>query len=98
MKTISEWQKLLREAADLRFPNNTLGTFDRLTSLQNQLNDIRGALAVQTGALASNDHAHQDANHRIAALIADALIFAEERGFDAECELEKVLAWFEGGS
>jgi hypothetical protein len=94
MKSLAEWQKKLKEAADARFPNNTEGTFDRVTSLQNQLNDIKAAIAVEKGELQSNDHAHQDPNHRIAALIADALIFAEERDANTEHHLELVLSWF----
>jgi len=94
MKSIPQWQKELKEAADVRFPNNTLGTFDRVKSLQDQLKDIKAAIAVEKGERESDDHAHQDPNHRIAALIADALIFAEEREFDVESELESVLAWF----
>lgn len=96
MRHISDWQKLLKEAADIRFPNNTLGTFDRVKSLQDQLDDIKAAVDVENGVLESDDHAHQDTDHRIAALIADALIFAEERGVDTEHHLELVLAWFKG--
>jgi hypothetical protein len=94
MTSISQWQQLLKEAADARFPNNTSGTFDRVKSLQDQLDDIKAAIAVENGELESDDHAHQDADHRIAALIADALIFAEERGVSVEPKLESVLAWF----
>ena len=56
---------------------------------------MKGALEVERGLRQSDDHAHQDPNHRIGALIADILILAEERGADIESELEKVLAWFE---
>ncbi len=94
MKTLTEWQKSLKAGADSKFPDNTLGTFNRVASLQEQLDDIKAAIDVENGSLKSNDHAHQDANHRIGALIADALILAEERGADIENELEKVLTWF----
>lgn len=94
MKQISQWQKELKEAADIRFPNNASGTFDRVASLQGQLDDIKAAIAVENGELESRDHAHKDPDHRIAALIADALLFAEERGVDTEHHLELVLAWF----
>ena len=95
MKTIAQWQHALKKAADTKFPNNHLGTFDRHKSLQEQLDDIKAAIAVERGELQSDDHAHFDANHRIGALIADALIFAQERDVDIEKELEKVLAWFQ---
>ena len=95
MKSVSEWQKILKAATDRRFPNNASGTFDRIASIQEQLDDVKAALKVERGARQSDDHAHQDPNHRIAALIADILILAEERGADIESELEKVLAWFE---
>lgn len=98
MKDIAAWQKSLKEAADTRFPNNLTGTFDRLRSLQEQLDDIKAALAVERGELKSEDHAHTDVNHRIGALIADALILAEERGATIESELEKVLSWFKNNT
>lgn len=94
MKTLTEWQQTLKAAADNKFPNNTLGTFDHVSSLQEQLDDVKASIAVQNGALKSDDHAHQDPNHRIGALIAEALILAEERGANVESELEKVLKWF----
>ncbi len=96
MRTVSQWQDELKKAADSKFPNNVSGTFNHLNSLQEQLDDIKAAIAVERGELTSDDHAHLDANHRIGALIADALIFAEGRNADIEKELEKVLAWFEG--
>lgn len=98
MKSISEWQKALKGAADSKFPNNASGTFSRINSLQEQLDDVKAAIAVEKGELRSDDHAHLDADHRIGALIADALILAQERNTDIESELEKVLAWFENKS
>jgi hypothetical protein len=96
MKGVGEWQKILKAAADRRFPSSGWGEPERLASIQRQLNDVKAALQVENGELQSDHHAHQDPNHRIGALIADILIFAEERGMNAEAELEKVLAWFEG--
>ncbi|HEX5774889.1 MAG TPA: hypothetical protein VFY28_02945 [Candidatus Paceibacterota bacterium] len=95
MKSVPEWQKALTEAANRRFPDSGWDDMRRLQSMQEQLDDVRAAIEVERGERASNDHAHQDPNHRIAALIADTLILAEERGADIESELEKVLAWFE---
>jgi hypothetical protein len=94
MQSISDWQKTLKEAADLKFPNNSSGTFDRVQSIQEQLDDVKAALLVEQGLQKSDDHAHEDPNHRIGALVADIIILAEERGADIENELEKVLAWF----
>ncbi|MBX9765453.1 hypothetical protein K2X83_02315 [Patescibacteria group bacterium] len=94
MQSIQEWQKALKEAADKKFPGNATGAFDRVQSIQEQLNDVVAALHVEKGKLKSDDHAHQDPNHRIGALLADILILAEERGVNTERELEKVLAWF----
>ena len=94
MKTLAEWQKALKEAVDTKFNDTISGTFNRVNSLQEQLDDVKTAIAVELGDLKSDDHAHLDANHRIGALIADALIFAEERGAKIDDELEKVLAWF----
>ncbi|MBY0539767.1 hypothetical protein K2P56_05080 [Patescibacteria group bacterium] len=96
MQSVSDWQKTLKKAADSKYPNNALGGFDRIQSVQEQLDDVKAALKVEQGALQSNDHAHQDPNHRIGALLADILILAEERGINTESELEKILAWFEG--
>ncbi len=95
MKSIREWQTTLKAVADRRFPNSGWGESERLVSIQGQLNDVKAALEVEYGKRVSDDHAHQDPNHRIGALIADILILAEERGADIEGELEKVLAWFE---
>lgn len=95
MRTVSEWQKALKAASDQKFPNNASGAFDRIQSIQEQLDDVKAALEVERGERKSDDHAHQDPNHRIGALLADILILAEERGADIENELEKVLAWFE---
>ncbi len=95
MKSISEWQKALKEAANHKFPQSAWGEAERVASIQEQLNDVKAALAVEQGTLQSDDHAHQDPDHRIGALIADILILAEERDADVERELEKVLAWFQ---
>ncbi len=95
MKSIREWQTALKVAADQRFPNSGWDDIRRVQSIQEQLNDVKSALEVECGKRVSDNHAHQDPNHRIGALIADILILAEERGADIEGELEKVLAWFE---
>lgn len=95
MKSMREWQKALSEAAARKFPDSGWSQSDRLASIRRQLEDVEAALRVESGEVQSDDHAHQDADHRIAALIADILILAEERGTDIESELEKVLAWFE---
>ena len=96
MKSISNWQKALKRAADHRFPKEDWGEMERVRSIQEQLDDVKAALEVARGTRQSDDHAHQDPDHRIAALIADIFILAEERGANIEGELEKVLAWFEG--
>lgn len=95
MKSIREWQKSLSDAAARKFPESGWSQTDRVASIHRQLKDVETSLKVESGELHSDDHAHQDPNHRIGALIADILILAQERGFDAESELEKVLAWFE---
>lgn len=95
MKSISEWQQILKAAADRRFPDSKWNMDDRVASVYRQLDDVKKALAVEQGIRKSDDHAHQDPNHRVGAFVADALILAEERGADVEAELEKVLAWFE---
>ncbi|PIR84916.1 hypothetical protein COU16_00145 [Candidatus Kaiserbacteria bacterium CG10_big_fil_rev_8_21_14_0_10_47_16] len=96
MKTITEWQKVLKAAADRRFPDSGWGEKERIESIERQLDDAKVALACARGERVSDYHGHQDPDHRIAALIADILIFAEERDTDVEDELEKVRAWFEG--
>lgn len=96
MKTITEWQKALKSAADRRFPDSGWGEVERVESIERQLDDVKVALACERGERVSEYHGHQDPDHRIAALIADILIFAEERNANIEDELTKVLAWFEG--
>lgn len=96
MRSIHEWQKAFKAAAEQRFTGSSWDAMRRTQSIQEQLDDVKAALEVERGTRTSDDHAHQDPDHRIAALIADILILAEERGTDVEIGLEKVLAWFEG--
>lgn len=97
MKSIAEWQRILKTAVGRKFPDSTWDEAERVNSIQGQFDDVKAALEVERGVRqSSDDHAHQDPDHRIGALIADILILAEERGADVESELEKVLAWFEG--
>ncbi len=95
MKSISQWQKALKKGVDHRFPKSGWGAVERIASIQRQLDDVKVALEVARGERTSDDHAHQDPDHRIAALVAEIFILSEERGEDVEVELEKVLAWFE---
>lgn len=94
-KTILQWQNLLAQAANQKFPNNSnWSQYDRIASIQRQLDDVLNAVRVEDGLLQSKHHAHKDVDHRIAALIADVLILADERDVDVEKELENVLRWF----
>lgn len=95
MRSIPEWQAAMKAAADRRFPECNWDNLRRIQSTQDQLDDVKAALEVEAGMRRSDDHAHQDPNHRIGALVADIMILAEERGMNIEDELEKVLAWFE---
>jgi len=95
MKSIAEWQKALSDAAERKFPDSGWSQTDRLASIHRQLEDVEASLKAESGEVQSDKHAHQDPDHRIAALIADILILAEERGADVETELQKVLEWFE---
>ena len=96
MRNITQWQQELKVASERKFPNSRWDQSRRLQSIQEQLDDVKTAIEVEQGVRESDDHAHQDPNHRIAALIADTLILAEDRGADIEDELEKVRAWFVG--
>ena len=93
MKTLEEWQKAFAEAAHAKFPN-VWDNERRVQSVQEQLDDVRAALKVERGEHVSDDHAHQNVDERIGALIADILILAEERGAHLEPELQKHLDWF----
>lgn len=96
MKSIKEWQKLIADAANRKYPNNLDWTeHRRLHSVAKQFLDVRTSIDVEKKLMQSTDHAHQDPNHRIAAAIADLLILAEMRDADIEAELQKVLEWFE---
>ena len=95
MRSIQEWQRAIGEAEKSKFPNNRWSQLERAASIQRQLDDVLTALKVESGEAHSTDHAHQDPDHRIAALIADILILAHTRGTDVESELQKVLKWFE---
>jgi hypothetical protein len=94
-KTLLQWQEDIALAANTKFPSNAQWTpHDRIESIQNQLDDVFASIRVESGELQSDDHAHQDPDHRIAALIADILILCETRNVDLELELEQVLNWF----
>jgi hypothetical protein len=95
MKTIKEWQKIIAKSANRKFPNNIKWSqLKRIKSITEQLKDVKNSVKVEQGLLKSKDHAHQNADHRIAALIADILILAEMRNTNVEAELKKVLLWF----
>ncbi|MEK7604877.1 MAG: hypothetical protein AAB442_03735 [Patescibacteria group bacterium] len=98
MRSITEWQKALKAGADHKFPKSSWGVQDRVASVYRQVDDVEVALSVEEGRAKSSHLAHKDVNHSIGAIIADALILAEERGVDTEAELEKVLTWFESRS
>ena len=95
MRSINDWQQLFKAAANRKFPDSGWSQSDRLVSIRRQLEDVEASLKVESGEMQSDDHAHQDPNHRIATLIADILILAQTRGADVETELQKVLEWFE---
>ncbi len=95
MKSVRQWQEALGAAAERKFPDSGWSQSDRLASIRRQLQDVEASLKVESADVKSDDHAHQDPNHRIAALIADILILAEMRGADVETELQKILEWFE---
>ena len=96
MKTVQEWQKIISDAANKKYPNNASWTeHRRLHAVAEQYLDVRASIDVEKGFMQSTDHAHQDPNHRIAAAIADLLILAEMRGADMEAELQKVLEFFQ---
>jgi len=92
---MAEWQRALGEAAKRKFPDSRWSQSDRLASIRKQLEDVEASFKVESGEMKSDDHRHQDSDHRIAALIADILILAQTRGTDVEAELQKVLEWFE---
>jgi len=93
---MADWQRALGEAAKRKFPDSGWSASDRLASIRRQLEDVEASLKVESGDMLSDNHRHQDPDHRIAALIADILILAQTRGTDVEAELQKVLEWFEG--
>jgi len=96
MRSLKEWQDQFASAATAKFPNNTnWSEKDRVLSILRQLADISGALQKEEGILPSSNHAHEDPDHRIAALIADVLILVDERGYNLDEELEKVLTWYQ---
>jgi hypothetical protein len=94
-QTITQWISDIGHAAYEKFPaNSNMSVYDRLDSIQRQLDDVICSIRVERGDLQSNDHAHQDPDHRIAALIADILILAYDRNTDVEGELHNVHKWF----
>ena len=95
-KTIKEWQKIIMSGVEHKYSNSVRKTqLDRVQFINEQLEDVKNALLVEQGLLQSDDHAHQDSNHRIAALMADVLVLAEMRNFDLEKELKNVSKWYE---
>ncbi|MEK7113798.1 MAG: hypothetical protein AAB873_03155 [Patescibacteria group bacterium] len=79
-KSIKDWQESIFKSANKKFSNNTFRTeFDWIRSINEQLKDVKKAIEVEKGIRKSKDHAHQDPDHRIAALIADIFILAKIR-------------------
>lgn len=89
MRTVFEWQRLISGAANHKFPNPYTED-ERLEKLQEQLKDVVKSVKAEAGG----QRVSPTANHRIACLIAEALLLAQLRGGDMETELEIVLTWF----
>ncbi len=96
MKTLQEWQKEFAESATKKFSNNSRWSEqDRVLSILRQLADVGGAIQKEQGIFVSDNHAHKDPNHRIAALIADTFILCEKRKINLDTELSRVLEWYQ---
>ena len=96
MQTLKEYQKAFSTAAAKKFPINAKwNQKDRVLSIQRQLADVGGALQKEEGIYTHDNHAYNDTDHRIAALIADILILVDSRGFDIDTELAEVLKWYQ---
>lgn len=91
-RTFKEWQKLLAEAANRKYPVNARWTEqDRFLSITRQLADVGAEIQYEQGVY---PHRKGEADHRIAALIADVLILAQMRGADIDTEMERVLEFY----
>lgn len=94
MKTIHEWQRELVLAANEKYPINSEWTQeDRLMSMAQQLADVYQARMIEKKMLPP-DPRMKSIEHRVAALIADTLLFCEMRGVDIEPELYGILDFF----
>ncbi len=94
MKTIHEWQRELVLAANEKYPiNKDWSQEDRLMSMAQQLADVYQARMIEKNMLPP-DPRMKSIEHRVAALIADTLLFCEMRGVDIEPELHGILDFF----
>ncbi len=81
-KGIREWQKEFVKAVNRRFPKQFTKE-QRVLSAFRQLSDVSSKM--QFGG---------DVEHRIAAVLVDLFLLAEDYQMDLDGELKNVLAWF----
>ena len=92
MKTIKEWQKLFVDAMIKKFGSSSQEK--RLAFMEEDFNDIKNSMQRENGNLESDDHRHKDPNERIAGLLSNVFVLADQRGMDLEKELQKALDWY----
>lgn len=96
MTTISDWKQRIIRAINLKYPKSPKGAqLWRVKSIAQQVRDVKKAIRVQLGEIESKHHAHQDPNHRIAAVLPDLFYLSGMRKSNLEKDLEEVTKWFE---
>lgn len=109
MKSLQDWQKLISDSANQKFPTNSnRSELYFIDSIKKNLLDVEKSIKAEKGIKSSlwskflslftkrDKHVEEerDPNYRIAALLAPIFILSQKRGANIEKELEEVLKWF----
>ncbi|MGB4076147.1 MAG: hypothetical protein WBK28_00385 [Minisyncoccia bacterium] len=93
MRTLKEWENLFVDAIHRKYGSSSQEK--RFAYISQELEDISIALKVEKGELLAIDHKYKDPDERIAGLLANVFVLANQRGTDLEKELQQALDWFQ---
>ncbi len=98
-KNISEWQKEFSDACLEKFPTRGEWTEqDSLLSIGRQLADLTLACHIHKGLYEDKNGKKENPDwtpkNRVAALVADVLIFCEQNNIDWQSRLPNILDWY----
>jgi hypothetical protein len=98
MNEISKWQKDLATACNIKYPAQNWTTDEYIFDLIRQVGDVSKAKQLADGTYIDKNKKNDEdwtISHRTAALIASALIFAENKNVDWQSRMHEVLKWYQ---